>query len=171
MQWNEGFEWAPFGVLWIKSLHCCMNDYNESLKHHRCRMCSYKDQEECVTMSGCFGDRIWLKSSFHLLRMLHFCTGIQQLSEYIMSTAYRRNTDLSSDASTVFVLFLIVSLSASQTVLKTEEVHSWGTIVFLLKILIKHHLFISVSIPNVDMFKFFFPVNTCKLCGRVISGE
>lgn len=42
---------------------------------------------------------------------------------------------------------------------------------FLLKILIKHHLLISVSIPNVDIFKFFFPVNTCKLCGRVISGE
>lgn len=52
------------------------------------------------------------------------------------------------------IVFLNLSLSASQTAFQTEKVHSWGAIVFLLKILIKHHLFISVSIPNVDIFKF-----------------
>lgn len=77
-------------------------------------------------MSECFAERIGVKSSFHLLWMLHFSTGFKQLSlwQSLNTTTYRQVTALSSEVSTVFSLVLIVSLSASQTVVKTEEVHS-----------------------------------------------
>lgn len=133
MQWNEGFEWAPFGVLWIKSLF--MNDYNEPLKHHRCRICWYKDQ------SGiCHNVRVSADKTVTLLHRWNIFMA--------------KSKDYSSQTSLLSLLILIVSWSASQTAPKTKKVHSWGASVFLLKILIKHHLFISVSIPNVDMFKF-----------------
>ena len=91
-------------------------------------------------------------SSFMDVTLFHRFQTIISMAKVMANT--RRITGLSSEVSTVFSFVLIVSLSASQTVLETEEVHSWGAIVFLLKILIKHHLFISVSIPNVDIFKF-----------------
>lgn len=139
------------------------------------------DTETSRNMSQCqrvrCGKEYDLRAVFIFYGLLHVSTGFKQFMSMANTESYRRSqvcpwTFLLSFCCCCCCSFvLIVSLSASQTVLETEEVHSWGAIVFLLKSLIKHHLLISVSIPNVDIFKSFFPVNTCKLCGRVISGE
>lgn len=99
-------------------------------------------------------------SSF--LWMLHFFHRFQTVISIAMSKHYILQMNHRFVLRGVYCLyfllvflFLIVSFSVIQTGLKTEKVHSWGaSVFFLLKILIKHHLFISVSIPNADIFKF-----------------
>ena len=54
MQWNEGFEWAPFGVLWIKSLHCLWMTTMNLWSTTDAGYADTKTSEEYVTMSECF---------------------------------------------------------------------------------------------------------------------
>lgn len=169
MKW--GIWMSPIWGALNKKLALFMNGYNAPLKHHRCRMCSYKDQQEYSTELCWKNMREAQFSSFMDVTLFHRFPTIISMAK--VSTLQLPDESQVCPQKTLlsFPRSWLSLCSASQPLLNTEEVHSWGAIVFLLKILIKHHLFISVSIPNVDIFKFFLPVNTCKLCGRVISGE
>lgn len=64
MQWNEGFEWAPFGVLWIKKA-CTVYEWLQ-WTFEAPQMQDVLIQRLVETKSERFAERIWGKSSFHL---------------------------------------------------------------------------------------------------------
>lgn len=132
---------SPIWAALNKKLALFMNDYNEALKHHRCRRCRYKDG---TNVSQC--QSFLLKSIFTFMRVffcccfffLHCFTTFQT----IICTNIE-NTDAPQVGPGRFYLFaLIVNWSASRRALRLKKSTNGGAAAFLLKILIKHHLLI-----------------------------
>lgn len=114
MQWNEGFEWAPFGLLWIKSLHCL---WMTTMDLWSTTDAGYADTETSRNMSQS-QSAVLKEYKEQFLWMLHFSTGSNSLN----TTTYRRITGLSSGVPTAW---LSVGLPAKLH-FKLKEVHSWG---------------------------------------------
>lgn len=91
MQWNEGFEWAPFGVLWIKSLHCLWMTTMNLWSTTDAGYADTKTSKEYVTMSECFAERIW--AVFHLFMDVTLFHRFQTVISMAKSKHYNLQTN------------------------------------------------------------------------------
>lgn len=149
MQWNEGFEWAPFGLLWIKSLHCL---WMTTMNLWRATDAGYADTK--TSRNICHNVRVlcWKNmtkeqfSSFMDVTLFH-------RFQTVISMAKSKHYNLQTNHRFVFRSFYCL-FSLFWLYLKLKKSTVEELLCFYWKFLIKHHLFISVSIPNVDIFQF-----------------
>lgn len=141
------------------------------------------DTETSRNMSQCQRVLGWkecdLKSSFHLLWLLHGSTGFKQLMSMANTESYRRSQVCPRTFYCLFFFVVVVVVNVGpdcQFVCqpnctwnrKSPQLRSYCVFT---------ENFNKTSLINFCFhskcwhFKFFSPVNTCKLCGRVISGE
>lgn len=148
MKW--GIWMSPIWAALNKKLALFMNDYNEALKHHRCRRCRYKDG---TSASQC--QSFLLKSIFTFMLFFFFLTLFHNFSNNHLHEhwKYRCTTGRSRK---LLPLCPDCQLVCQLTCTSAEKVHKLRSYCVFTENFNKTSLSnFSVSIPNVDIFKLF----------------
>lgn len=109
MQWNEGFEWAPFGVLWIKSLHCL---WMTTMNLWSTTDAGYADTKTSRNMSQCQSALLKeyeVKSSFSSFMDVTLFHRFQTIISMAKSKHYNLQTNHRFVLRSFYCLFFLLS--------------------------------------------------------------